>query len=124
MLSEDCEIVKIRFDFATNIRIDAVDKAVKAAAEATMVDVIVDIHHDTISGSPWLTGNNARSIASEVQGLQGQVFSTSGYGGFLETGHFTKSGSFVAARPYFKPALDLNFTPEKVSELIKKYLGA
>jgi len=111
--------VKIRFDFATNIRIDAVDKAVKAAAEATMVDVIVDIHHDTISGSPWLTGNNARSIASEVNGLQGQVFSTSGYGGFLETGT-----RVMPARPYFKPALDRNFTPEKVGERIKQNLEA
>ena len=67
--------------------------------------------------------NNARSLVSEVSGMgivhqgedaepqrvvddskmEGAVYSTSGYGGYIETGTVK-----MAARPYFKPALDKN----------------
>jgi len=45
------------------------------------------------------------------------VYSTSGYGGYLETGTAT-----MPARPYFKPALDKAFTAGKVASNIKAYL--
>ena len=79
-------------------------KAQKAAEQA-MKDTVVLIANDVISIHPWKTrtGNNARSIKFEVKKLTGSVYSTSGYGGFLETGT-----RFMAAFPYFKPALDRN----------------
>jgi len=109
----------VRIKLETNIRVDAVNKAVKEAAEQAMKDVVVDIHHDVVEGSPVRTGNNRRSITSDIEGLTAQVYSTSGYGGFLETGTWK-----MPARPYFRPALDKFFTAEKVSERIRQHLEA
>ncbi len=71
--------------------------------------MITLIAGDAIKTSPWLTGNNARSIQFEVgpnkavakKDNEAAVYSTSGYGGYLETGTVRN-----AARPYFKPAID------------------
>ena len=49
--------------------------------------------------------------------LSGAVWSTSGYGGYLETGT-----RFMSAKPYFKPALDRNFTRDKFAEKVKDKL--
>ena len=81
---------------------EAADK-VKQAAEASLKDVVVDIARDTVAGSPWKTGNNRRSIDYDVAGLSGDIFSTSGYGGYLEVGTVK-----MPARPYFRPALEKN----------------
>jgi hypothetical protein len=125
-----------------NLKTEEVVEKVTEASRLAMRDTVVDVTHDSVELSPWKTGNNRRSIAGEVSGMgqvasggeggaermvddskiEGAVYSTSGYGGFLETGHHTKSGSFVAARPYFKPALDRNFTSEKYSEKVRGYL--
>jgi len=75
----------------------------KPAMEAGLRDTIIEITNDAIKGSPVLTGNNRRSIAFEAKELTAATFSTSGYGGFLETGT-----SRMGAQPYFKPALDKN----------------
>ena len=56
-------------------------------------------------GGPWLTGYNSRSIDYKHKGLTGSVFSTSGYGGYLETGYTMKSGRHIDPRPYMYPAL-------------------
>ena len=73
------------------------------AMEAGLRDTIVEIANTVITVHPWQTqtGNNSRSIKYEAKGLTASVFSTSGYGGFLETGT-----SRMAAYPYFKPAVD------------------
>ena len=105
-----------------------------------MRDTVVEIHGDAIKNAKavkfWLTGHNARSIVSEVSGmgvvkkgedaepervvddskLEGAVYSTSGYGGYGETGT-----RFTPARPYFKPALDMNI--KKLPANIKAHLG-
>ena len=96
------------------------------ATELGLRDTIVEIANDVIKGSRKITGNNRRSIAYGVgttkkrEGkpargqtysplepkppkLTGEVYSTSGYGGILETGT-SKMGGI----PYFKPALDRN----------------
>ncbi len=81
------------------------------ASRKGLVETVTDIANDAIKGSPVLTGNNRRSIKFEVgpggevaKGeLEGAVYSTSGYGGFLETGTVK-----MAAQPYIKPALDKN----------------
>jgi len=103
--------VKIITGIKLNLRSkEAHDKVEKATGRA-LKNVVTDIANEAIQGSPKLTGNNARSIMFEVgprgqiaKGkLEGAIYSTSGYGGFLETGTVK-----MAARPYFKPALDHN----------------
>ena len=120
--------MKITVDFKVNLKTKEVRDKVGKATQLGMRDTVVDIHGDTIKNAKsvgfWKTGHNARSIASEVSGMggtvqqgadaepqrvvddrkmEGAVYSTSGYGGFGETGTAT-----MAARPYFKPALDKN----------------
>ena len=98
-------------------------------------DTIVLMHNDAVKDSPVLTGNNRRSLAAEVSGmgevanggeappervvddrkLEGALYSTSGYGGTLETG-----SSRMVARPYMKPALDRHMP--RLAEKIKRHL--
>ena len=103
--------MRISCDFKLNLKTKEVQDKVKKATQKALKDVVVDIANDTIQGSPVDTGNNRRSIMFEVgpggevaKGeLEGAVYGTSGYSGFLEVGT-----RFLAARPYFKPALDRN----------------
>ena len=117
---------KITVKFITNLKTKEATKKVEKATRLGLRDVVRDIQGDTIKNARsvgfWDTGNNARSISGEVSGmgkvagqgsqerivddkkLQGAVYSTSGYGGYGETGT-----SKMPARPYFKPALDKNF---------------
>ena len=115
--------MKIEATIELNLKIKEATRAVVDAARIGLRNVVVRMASDALKGSPWLTGNNRRSLAYEVSGMgasefldsgaQGPVevvkpnaieaalYSTSGYGGFLETG----TGK-MAARPYFKPAYD------------------
>jgi len=101
--------MKITANFITNLKTKEAQDKVMRATEKALRDVVTDIAGDAIKGSPQLTGNNMRSIQYEVgpggevakKKLEGAVYSTSGYGGYLETGTVNMS-----ARPYFKPALD------------------
>jgi len=88
----------------------------KDAMEAGIRDLVVAVAGDAIKGSPVLTGNNRRSIRYEAKGLEGSIFSTSGYGGFLEIGTAVMSG-----RPYFRPALDKNLP--NFGKFIKEHLS-
>ena len=71
----------------------------------------IAVHADAVELAPGepgtSTGNNRRSIDSEVKEEGGrvvaEVFTQSGYGGYLEIGT-TK----MPARPYLKPAFDKN----------------
>jgi len=115
--------MKITATYHLNVDTKAVIDKVNKAVNAGLKDVVVLIANDSIKNSPVLTGNNARSIMFEVgpggeiakQDNQGAVYSTSGYGGFLETGTV-----IMAARPYMNPAL-MKFFP-KLPELIKAHL--
>ena len=129
--------MKMTVDIKLNLDIDKVTKEVIEANRLAMRDTVVGITNDAVKLSPYQTGHNRRSIAAEVSGMgvvasggeggsermvddskiEGAVFSTSGYGGFLETGT-----SKMPGRPYFKPALDMNFTQEKFGEKVKKHL--
>jgi len=105
--------MRITLDVKIDLDTKKLDDKVKKAAREGLRDTISDIAQDAIAGSPWLTGNNRRSIKYEVSGyalgegvvtpngLEAATYSTSGYGGYLETGT-----SRMGARPYFKPALD------------------
>ena len=129
--------MKMESTITINIKDEAVIKQVAEASKMAMRDTTVEVTHDAVQLSPWITGNNRRSIVGEVSGMgmvasggegrsermvdeskiKGAVYSTSSYGGYLETGT-----SRMAAQPYFKPALDKNFTESKFGEKIKRYL--
>ncbi len=117
--------MKLTVDLKLNLKVPEVMKAVEKANRLAMRDTVVDIAADAIKGSPFLTGNNRRSIKFETgpggevakRDLEGAVFSTSGYGGYLETGTVSMN-----PRPYMKPAMDKNFTEQKFSSKVKRYL--
>jgi len=127
--------MKLTADFEVHLKVDEVIGATEKAARAAMRDTVVAVANESIRQSPKLTGNNMRSIAFEASGhktgegiidqskVEGAVYSTSGYGGYLEVGTHNEGGSWrMAPRPYFKPALDRNFTKEKFASLVKGYL--
>jgi len=143
--------MKMEVSVELNLKTEEVTEKVTEASRLAMRDTVVEVAHDAIVLSPWKTGNNRRSIFFGASGfghqqasnegrqegdtwtgedlsvlddskIEGAVYSTSGYGGYLETGHHTKSGSFVSARPYFKPSLDKNFTTEKFTKKVRGYL--
>ena len=127
--------MKMSSSITLNLRADEVDKEVTEANKKAMRDTVVEVTRDAVKWSPWETGNNRRSIIGEASGMgmvagqgarerlvndskiEGAVYSTSGYGGFLETGT-----SKMAARPYIKPATDRNFTAEKFGRKVKGHL--
>ena len=109
-------------------------KKVASASQEGMRDVVVQVAEETVQNSPVETGNNRRSITAEVSGMgvvagetgervvdenkiQGAVYSTSGYGGYLETGT-----RHTVARPYFGPARDRYFTEGNLGGAIKRHL--
>jgi len=109
---------QLKIKVITNLKTkEATDKVEKASGQG-LKDVITDIANMVIKEHPWKTqtGNNARSIMFEAKELEGSVYSTSGYGGYLETGTVN-----MPAFPYFKPALDKNI--KNLPKNIKVYLG-
>lgn len=133
--------MKMTVDIALNLDMDGLKEKVLEANRLAMRDLVVNVTNEAVRNAPptyltpWTTGNNRRSLAGEVSGMglvagtggaervvddtkiEGAVYSTSGYGGYLETGT-----SRTRPRPYIKPALDMNFTQEKFAESVKKYL--
>ena len=129
--------MNMNVDVKLNLKVDEAVKDVTDASKMAMRDTVVEVTNDSLQLSPWLTGNNRRSIAGEVSGIggvasggegraermvddsqiEGAVYSTSGYGGFLETGT-----SKMIPRPYIKPSLDRNFTESKYAQKVKGYL--
>jgi len=117
--------MKITSKFTLNLKTKEVESLAHKAGHLGMRDTIVAMVRDIIHDSPVLSGHNRRSIVYDVGGkvtqtgspkagekpfvdwhpsvgtLEGAVYSTSGYGGYLEVGT-----SKMPARPYFKPALD------------------
>ena len=129
--------MKMEVSVELNLKIEEVVEKVTEASRMAMRDTVVEVTHDSVQLSPWKTGNNRRSIAGEVSGIgevasggeggaerivddsgiEGAVYGTSGYSGFLEVGT-----SRMNAQPYFKPSLDKNFTPEKFASKVKEHL--
>ena len=136
--------MKLEVSIQLNLKTKEVTEAVKKAAQLTMRDTVVEVWNESILGSPKLTGYNMRSLVGEVSGMgevakgqdaepeksvddnkiEGAVYSTSGYGGYLETGTVKLETGTVkmAARPYMKPALDRNFTAQRFTEGMKEHL--
>ncbi len=129
--------MKMTSSITLNLREEEVVKEVIKANKLAMRDTVVEVTGDAVRWSPWETGNNRRSIVGEASGMgmvasggagqkerlvddskiEGAVYSTSGYGGFLETGT-----SKMPARPYIKPAMDRTFTAEKFARKVKGHL--
>jgi len=120
--------VKLDVRIELNLKVPEVLTQCKEAARLGIRDTLVPITNDIINIHPWKTrtGNNSRSITSEVSGMgvnqvvdpngaEGAVYSTSGYGGILETG-----SSKMPAFPYFRPALDRH--SQELIPNIKKYM--
>jgi len=109
--------MKIKTDFIVSLKTKEVQNKVRKASEKGLKDVVVLIANTVIKEHPWktVTGNNARSIVYEAKGLEGSVYSTSGYGGYLETGTVN-----MPAFPYFRPALDKHI--KKLPKNIKAHL--
>ncbi len=130
--------MKLDVSVKMNLKTEQVAEAVKKAAQLAMRDTVVAIQNEAIRDSPKKTGHNSRSLAAEVSGMgtvakgadateervvddsqiQGAVYSTSGYGGYLCTGT-----AKMPARPYIKPAADRNFSEEKFGNRMKQHLG-
>ncbi len=137
--------MKLDVSIKLNLKTAEVTKAVKEAARLAMRDRVVTVAREAIGLSRVVAGNNRRSIFWAATGfphkqaspgrhdkdtwtgpdqslldeskLQGVIYSTSRYGGYLETG--TKRND---PRPYLKPALDMHFTAEKFTEDMKRHL--
>jgi HK97 gp10 family phage protein len=73
----------------------------------------LDIKPDAVQNSPRKTGTNARSIDQDTlavaQGVQSELYTQSGYGGYLELG--TRR---MKAQPYLYPAFQRGM--EKLEE--------
>lgn len=119
--------MKLDVEVKLNLKIPEVKSKVEEAARAGLRDTAVVVQHDVIVGSPYRFGTNRRSITMEVSGLgrnqyvdpngmEAAIYSTSGYGGFLEVGT-----RYMAARPYFRPAMEKNM--HLLPESIRRYLS-
>jgi len=92
--------MKLDVSVELNLEIDKISEAVIKASRLAMKDTVREIARDAIEQAPPLdhphpTGTNKRSIKFEASGfetgegvinqggIEGAVYSTSGYGGFL-----------------------------------------
>jgi len=107
-------MAKITTKWDTNLKTTEATRQVETASRKGLVLTVTDIANQAINTSPVLTGHNKRSIQFEVgpggevakEPLTGAIYSTSGYGGYLETGTHNADGSTkMPPRPYIYPAL-------------------
>lgn len=130
--------MKMSSSITLNLRTEEVNKELIEASKKAMRDTAMEVTRGAVQASPWETGNNRRSIVGEASGMgmvasggggrterqvddakiEGAVYSTSGYGGFLEVGT-----SKMPARPYITPAMNKEFTAEKYARKVKEHLG-
>jgi len=128
--------MKLSMSVTSNLKTKEAKDILGKATRLAMRDTVVEIANDSMRNTPKLTGHNMRSIAGEVSGMgtvqqgadaepgkivddskmEGAVYSTSGYGGYLETGT-----ARMDARPYMNPAKEKHFTPAKFAEKVRKY---
>lgn len=120
--------MRLAFEVTTDLKFEAANEKVAKAGADALKEVIIKIAADAKRDTLWKFGHNSRSIEFEAEGLSGAVYSTSGYGGYLEVGtaphgprtanflvwEDDKTGELIFAKwvrgipphPYMKPALD------------------
>jgi HK97 gp10 family phage protein len=137
--------MKIVTSVTLNLKTKEVQAKVNGACRTGLRNTIVLIANYAVKNSPWRYGNNRRSLHYAVSGmghnqasiegrqpqdtwtgpdtsildeskLESVVYSTSGYGGYLETGT-----SKMPARPYIEPGYELN--KDKLVPFIKEALN-
>jgi len=132
----DGKTMKMTATMTLNLKAEEVSKKVIKSARESMRDTVVAIWNGAIKGSPWKTGHNRRSLVGESSGfspnvgadgivehivddskIQGAIYSTSGYGGFLEGGTMK-----MAPRPHIRPSADREFTESKFVGRMKTHL--
>ena len=118
--------MKIKMRVVSNFRGDAAKAKVKKAGGKALLKVVTKMAEQAKTpwptGTPYLTGNNSRSLDFDCDqaNLRASLYSTSGYGGYLEVGYTMPNGKVIAPRPYMKPALDRYFP--KFGEYMREYL--
>ncbi len=75
-------------------------------APEVVTKVTADIHGTAVNDSPYDTGNLAGTHQMDIAGLQGMITVEAFYGLFVHEGHRTRSGGYVAGRPWFRVAFD------------------
>lgn len=93
--------------FQFNLKTGLAQKQVQEAILKSVADTFeLDIKPEAAKNTPVLSGTNRRSIDTEIslvpEGIKAELFTQSGYGGYLEIG--TKK---MQARPYLLPAFNL-----------------
>jgi len=128
--------MKLKVQVISRIRDKEFSDAMEQAAKKILKNIVIDIGNDSVKDSPFDTGNNRRSIAIQInrgvgltveenrsttgldiEKFQAAVFSTSGYGGFLETG--TRR---MRARPYMNPARERHFNEARFARDLDREL--
>lgn len=121
--------MKINMSVELNLKTKEVSEQMAKAAREAMRDTVVEIQSGAVRNHSYkdITGTNTRSLTAEASGfgsgqvvdqskIEGAIFSTSGYGGFIETGTVK-----MAARPYIKPQADVHVP--KFPNRLKEHLG-
>lgn len=108
------EVVEYNLYLNTRIEIEhTIQESVRDVFENRM-------RPDAKAGSPVDTGNNRDGIDTEVtqvaEGIQATLYTTSGYGGYLEIGT-----SKMDARPYIGPAVDKHI--REIAPKVKAQIG-
>ena len=143
--------MKINAKLIGQLNTGIAEKVTRQASQLGVRDTVIAIWHDTVRDSPvsakWPsiakdgrrpTGNNKRSISVEVSGMgtiagsgserivddtkiEGAVYFTSGYGGYLEVGTQHMDGTVkMPARPYIRPSFDIH--SKKMSDNIGRQM--
>ena len=113
--------MKFKTTWKANLKTQEVIDEVNDASEYAVKDVVILIANAVVKGSPVLTAHNRRSIVYKIGNSkvsmgriksgekpfneetvsvgknEGAVYSTSGYGGYLELYHKSKAGYFRRA---------------------------
>ena len=94
----------LKVDWKVNLKTDGVVKQIEKATAVQLIQFAQEIGGDAKKRSPVAAvkgGTNKRSITVGKYEGADAVFTTSGYGGYLETGT-----TRMPARPYLYPAFE------------------
>ena len=86
--------------FTVRARTRRAMRDIRKASHETLIDLGQEIRGVAMTEVPVDTGNLRDNINADVDGLDLVVFTTTGYGGYVELGT-----SRMAAQPYLTPAV-------------------